>query len=115
MKRTTMVVLPEVEQPSKANILDTKPRKLFLAKVNLAIASVFIVCHSVQWIPLFYEIFVGVAGLEEHSLKNWPPWALMSRDVSLLLVIIASSMNCYIYYRIPVSLFSKLLSCREIY
>ena len=34
----------------------TRQKELTLAKISLAIAIVFIVSHSVKWIPNFYEL-----------------------------------------------------------
>ena len=36
--------------------ITTRQKDLALAKVSLAIVFVFIVCHSVKWIPNIYEL-----------------------------------------------------------
>jgi hypothetical protein len=48
---------PETAQNRKKNII--------LSKVSLAIVFVFIVCHSIKWIPNIYELLqVRKSGLE---------------------------------------------------
>ena len=42
----------------------TRQKELTLAKISLAIAIVFIVSHSVKWIPNFYEL-VNVSVLNQ--------------------------------------------------
>lgn len=99
----------EVEQPSKVNVLDTKHDTLFLAKVNLMIALLFILCHSIRWIPFFYEMKTEITGHVESVMWKWPKWINTITDISNFLIIVASSMNCYIYYRLPMYLFLKTL------
>ena len=46
----------------------TRQKEITLAKISLAIAIVFIVSHSVKWIPNFYElVYVSIAKPSHHS------------------------------------------------
>ena len=44
------------------------PKEITLAKISLAIAIVFIVSHSVKWIPNFYEL-VYVSAQNFHLIR----------------------------------------------
>ena len=111
-KATPGMYATKVENPPKTNSVDPKPDKLYLAKVNLMIAFFFILCHSVRWIHNVYEIINGTTGLKPQS-SVLPLWILTALDISIFLIIVASSMNCYIYYRFPICLLSKIPRCRE--
>jgi hypothetical protein len=45
-----------------------------MAKVSLVIVFIFIICHSVKWIPNIYELSQVVS-------SSTPPKALFTRDI----------------------------------
>lgn len=64
-------------------------REVRLARVSCLIVAVFIICHSVRWVPNIYEL------LWTH--KVWPPWVARVTTMSHLLTVLSSSVNFYIY------------------
>jgi len=69
---------------------------LVMAQVSLAIVFVFIVCHSIKWIPNVYELLqVGRADGEQ---LHWPPWIELVTHISHLMTVFNSSVNFYIYF-----------------
>eukprot|EP00090_Calanus_glacialis_P041104 TRINITY_DN7219_c0_g1_i6.p1 TRINITY_DN7219_c0_g1~~TRINITY_DN7219_c0_g1_i6.p1 ORF type:complete len:353 (-),score=61.97 TRINITY_DN7219_c0_g1_i6:158-1171(-) len=46
-------------------------REVMLAKVSCLIVAVFIVCHSIRWIPNIFEMQQGVSSKED---LVWTPW-----------------------------------------
>ncbi len=72
----------------------SKKTEIALAKVSLAIVFVFILCHSVKWIPNLYEL----ARLAREDKRAWPPWVESVTHVSHFLMTVNSSVNFYIYY-----------------
>ena len=81
----------------------TSYRKIFLAKVNLIIVFFCILCHSIRWIPQFYEIFYG--------LEDWPQWITTVKHISHIAILLTSSINCCIYYNLPFRLVSQTRQC----
>ncbi len=73
-----------------------QPRKkveVALAKVSLSIVIVFILCHSVKWIPNLYEL----SRLTTKDAREWPPWVESVTHISHFLMTFNSSVNFYIY------------------
>jgi len=70
-----------------------KTTEITLAKISCLIVAVFVVCHSIRWIPNIYEIQQGAVGKSIH----WPPWVYCTQYLSHLLTVINSSVNFYIY------------------
>ena len=56
---------------------------------------VFIICHSVRWIPNIYELQQGAQSKEE---LVWPPWVQCTTQFSHLLTVFNSTVNFYIYF-----------------
>merc|ERR1712141_581565 len=73
---------------------DRNRRKdIVLAKVSLAIVFVFIVCHSIKWIPNIYELMQV-----DYGAVEWPYWVEIFVCISHLMVVFNSSVNFYIYF-----------------
>ena len=70
-----------------------KINEIALAKVSLAIVLIFILCHSVRWIPNVYELVRIVRGQKE----DWPTWIESLTHISHFLTTFNSSVNFYIY------------------
>ena len=75
------------------SVSTSKKNEIALAKVSLAIVLIFILCHSVRWIPNVYELARIVRGREE----DWPPWIESLTHISHFLTTLNSSVNFYIY------------------
>merc|ERR1719206_32498 len=82
-----------VEAPLRSSSVQW--REVMLAKVSCLIVAVFIVCHSVRWIPNIFELQQGTSN-KEHL--KWPPWVQYTTHFSHLLTVINSSVNFYIYF-----------------
>jgi len=68
-------------------------REVRLAQVSCGIVAVFILCHSVKWIPNIYEL----VQVEDGKGVAWPPWIEYVTCSSHLLTTLNSSVNFYIY------------------
>ena len=83
---------------------------IMLAKVSIAIVVVFVICHSVRWIPNTYELLERVRQDTEDESMPWPLWVEYTTEISHFLTVLNSSVNFYIYYithyGIPTSLSS---------
>merc|ERR1711879_951241 len=75
----------------RSNILKTT--EITLAKISCLIVAVFVVCHSIRWIPNIYELHQGAVGKDIH----WPVWVYCTQYLSHWLTVINSSVNFYIY------------------
>ena len=73
-----------------------KLNEIMLAKVSLVIVTVFIICHSIKWIPNIYEL-VQRFTTEEENLR-WPFWIDTITKISHFLAVLNSSTNFYIYW-----------------
>ena len=73
---------------------DAKKNEIALAKVSMAIVFIFIICHSVRWIPNVYELTRIYKGTEK---EDWPPWIESLTHISHFLTTLNSSVNFYIY------------------
>ena len=70
--------------------------EVMLAKVSLVIVVVFIICHSIKWIPNIYEL---VQRLDTDNEKlEWPFWIDTITQISHFLMVLNSSTNFYIYW-----------------
>ena len=76
-----------------------KLNEIMLAKVSIGIVIVFVICHSVKWIPNIYEL---VQRLLQETTKSeniaWPLWVQYITEISHFLTVLNSSVNFYIYY-----------------
>lgn len=84
----------------------SKKNEVALAKVSLSIVFVFILCHSVKWIPNLYEH----ARLAKEDKREWPPWVESTTHISHFLFTFNSSVNFYIYCVKHFKLVSRLCS-----
>lgn len=73
-----------------------KPSEIDLAKVSLLIVAVFIVCHSIRWIPNIYELIQRLS--HSGNVIAWPTWVENVTNVSHFITVLNSSVNFYIYY-----------------
>merc|ERR1712223_216599 len=73
-----------------------RKRNLVLAQVSLGIAFVFIMCHSIKWIPNIYELLQ--VGRDEGVDLEWPYWIELVSNISHLMTVFNSSVNFYIYF-----------------
>ena len=87
-----------------------KPSEIMLAKVSIFIVFVFIVCHSIRWIPNIYELIQRI--YSEDGNIEWPFWVDSITQISHFLTVFNSSVNFYIYcithYGIPSNICSLL-------
>ena len=72
--------------------------------------SVFIICHSIRWIPNVYEISQGVltevgsvTSFDEDQVHFqaslvWPDWVSSVTQMSHFLTVLNCSVNFYIYF-----------------
>ena len=71
-----------------------KANEVMLSRVSLGITFVFIVCHSVRWVPNIYEL---IERINQKDIQ-WPSWVESFTCVSHFLTVLNSSVNFYIYY-----------------
>ena len=71
-----------------------KANEIMLARVSLVITFVFIVCHSIRWVPNIYEL---VQRIKNPDIE-WPSWVESFTCVSHFLTVLNSSVHFYIYY-----------------
>jgi hypothetical protein len=62
-----------------------KPSEIMLAKVSILIVFVFIVCHSIRWIPNMYELIQRI--YSEDGNIEWPDWVESITQISHFLTI----------------------------
>ena len=87
-----------------------RANEMILARVSILIVIVFIVCHSVRWIPNIYELIQRI-NLPKDEDINWPFWIETITQISHFLTVFNSSVNFYIYwathYGMPFTICSK--------
>ena len=71
-----------------------KTNEIMLAKVSLSITFVFIICHSIRWVPNIYELIQRINNPD----IPWPSWVEAFTCVSHFLTVLNSSVHFYIYY-----------------
>lgn len=76
-----------------ASTASSKRNEIALAKVSLTIVLIFILCHSVKWIPNIYEL----ARLSSNDKRQWPTWIESTTHVAHFLMSFNSSVNFYVY------------------
>ena len=83
---------------------------IMLAKVSIGIVVVFVICHSVRWIPNIYELHQRLRRDTEDESIPWPLWVEYTTEISHFLTVLNCSVNFYIYYitryGVPISLSS---------
>lgn len=62
----------------------SKKNEIALAKVSLTICLIFILCHSVKWIPNLYEL----ARLATEDKRAWPAWVESVTHISHFLMTV---------------------------
>ena len=86
-----------------------KPSEIILARVSIMIVFVFIVCHSIRWIPNVYELIQRINSQDGNV--EWPPWVESMTGISHFLTVLNSSVNFYIYcathYGLPTNMCLK--------
>ena len=80
----------------KNNMRRLKASEIVLAKVSIFIVFVFILCHSVRWIPNIYELIQRMYQEDEKNI-HWPSWIESITHISHFLTVFNSSVNFYIY------------------
>ena len=80
-----------VSGPGLEHALHQRRREIVLAKVSLAIVFVFILCHSLKWIPNVYEL------IYPPNMNEWGNWVKIITHFSHLALVFNSSVNFYIY------------------
>ena len=73
-----------------------KVDEILQAKINLIVASVFIVCNSIRWIPNTCELLEVV--FQSELGKDWTLLIKKIGHLSNCLIVLNSSVNFYIYY-----------------
>ena len=81
---------------SSGSAATTKKNEIALAKVSLTIVFIFILCHSVKWIPNLYELSRLVSD-DDDAKRAWPPWVESVTHISHFLMTLNSSVNFYVY------------------
>ena len=71
-----------------SSLSSSKKNEIALAKVSLALVLIFILCHSVRWIPNVYELVRIVRGQRE----DWPSWIESLTHISHFLTTLNSSL-----------------------
>ena len=90
---------PQHQRSSRRNFIRRiQLSEIELAKVSIAIVVVFVICHSVKWIPNIYELLQRLfQDIGEEDIA-WPLWVQYNTEISHLLTVLNSSANFYIYY-----------------
>ena len=96
--------------------LVTKDNEILLAKVSVIIVMIFIMCHSLRWIPITYGIVYNHFILDQNFEK--PQWIEILNNVSGFLTVMCSSINFFIYvathfHVLPRTGLAKCLFCRN--
>ena len=61
--------------------------------MGLTIVLIFILCHSIKWIPNIYEL----VRLSSNDKRRWPHWIESITHVAHFLMSLNSSVNFYVY------------------
>jgi len=85
---------PLVRSSPNLNHFSNKKNEMLLAKVSLTIVFIFILCHSVKWIPNIFEL-LRVTFMEDK--RAWPTWVEAVTHISHFLTTFNSSVNFYVY------------------
>ena len=83
-----------VNQLNEQQIL--KANEIMLARVSLVLSFVFIICHSIRWIPNVYELIQRIQ--EDNEYVDWPYWVEIITHLSHFMTVLNSSVNFYVYY-----------------
>jgi len=72
-----------------------REHEIKLSQISLAIAAVFVLCHTVKWIPNTWELITMMTIGKVHK---WPTWVNFIASASHLLIVFNSSVNFFIYF-----------------
>ena len=85
-----------------------KYSEVMMSKVTIIIAFVFIIFHSIKWIPNIYELIQRIMNDENDEDIEWPTWVESITQISHFLIVLNSSVNFYIYwlthYKLPATI-----------
>ena len=74
---------------------ENRNNEMCLAKISMWIIVIFIVCHSIRWIPNIYELIQHTRLTDEFQ---WPSWIESITHLSHFSTTFNASINFYIYY-----------------
>ena len=80
-----------------------KPKEIKLAKVGLYIVLIFVLCHSVRWVPNFYEL--------THPGADEPYWVTIFMHLSHFVLVFNSSVNFYVYCLTHLDIVKNIKQC----
>ena len=76
-----------------------KTNEIMLSKVSVIISVMFIICHSIRFVPNIYELIARFhVNAGDTSYVMWPDWVEGFTFFSHLLTVLNASINFYIYY-----------------
>ena len=76
-----------------------KTNEIMLSKVSVIISVMFIICHSIRFVPNIYELIARFhVNAGDTSFVLWPDWVEGFTFFSHLLTVLNASINFYIYY-----------------
>ena len=78
-------------------------KEVKLAKVGLYIVLIFVICHSVKWVPNFYELV--------HQGTEEPKWVDVFMHISHFVIVFNCSVNFYIYCLTHLDIVEKIRLC----
>jgi len=87
----------QIVQIQKGNVVSnvrSNQQEIRLSQISVAITGVFILCHSVKWIPNIWEL---ATVLQSGKVDDWPDWVQLISCLSHLLTTFNSSVNFFIY------------------
>lgn len=73
----------------------SQQQEIRFSQISIAIATVFILCHTVKWISNFFEHYMNQ---KYGKVTNWPNWVSYSIHLSHLLITFNCSVNFFIYF-----------------
>jgi len=73
----------------------SQQQEIRFSQISIAIAAVFILCHTVKWISNVWEYYMV---LMYGKVTAWPNWVSYSISLSHLLITVNCSVNFFIYF-----------------
>jgi len=73
-----------------------RAKELKLSQVSLVITVIFVLCHSVKWVPNVWELR-QVGSEASRQGGEWPEWLQVTTHFSHLLTTLNGSTSVYIY------------------
>ena len=79
-----------------SNFGENRKNEMTVARISVLTVAIFIVCHSIRWIPNIYELIQHTM----HSMGNmeWPAWIESMTHLSHFMTTLNSSINFYVYF-----------------